>query len=320
MNPSTASDDDRPSLPPPSGLQLLGRIAGHAWQQTRVEGPTDGLRVLLGAGRVLGEREQLAELFAIPAFAQLMAAQPQADAFFFMSHRHFLSRRFDSAQRIASALDHFRFEQAHFEPRLLPALHGDGLRLWHHAAGVEIRLCSNKATRHEGPLGLVLRHRGETLHEISFAWIEAARLGPAAGGGPVLFATRNQCMLPADSPTLASFRALFPQNAPPYFMFAALTGLTGAVGQSRVVGVRDQCQIAFEPRYADGFRRAYDDFWLNFGGKPVGDHGLEMPVPAVVTPLAQLKARHRARARQRREHWRQITEAAQAALSPYLKV
>jgi hypothetical protein len=315
--PSTASDC--PSLPPPSRLQLLGRIAGHAWQQARTAGPADGLRVLLGAGRMLGERDELARLFTIPAFTRLMAAPSRADAFFFISHRHFLSRGFSGAERLACVLDHFLFEQAHFAPNLLPALHGDGLRLWRHLAGYEIRLRANVQTRHEGPLSLVLRHRGETLHEISFVWIEAGRLGPAAGRGPVLFATRNQCMLPADSPTLASFRADFPQNSPPYFMFAALTGLTQAVGQTRVVGVRDHRQIAFEPRYADGFRRAYDDFWLSFGGQPSSPHGWEMPVPAVVTPLDQLKAKHRARARQRRQHWRQIADDVQASLSPYLR-
>ena len=318
MNPSTASDDC-PSLPPPSGLQLLGRIAGHAWQQTRVEGPADGLRVLLGAGRMLGEREQLAELLAIPAFAALMDVQPRADAFFFISHRHFLSSGFETAERIACVLEHFRFEQAHFAPALLPLLHGEGLRLWQHEMGVEIRLRANAATRHEGPLSLVLRGGGETLHELSFAWVDATHFGADAGQGPVLFATRNQS-LHSDAPGLARFRTDFPQNSPAYFTLAALSGLATALQQPRIVGVRDACQIAYEPCHAAGFKRSYDDFWLSFGGQPLGPHGFEMPVPAAVAPLEQLKARHRARARQRREHWRRITGAAEAALSPYLKV
>lgn len=301
-------------------MQLLSRIAGNAWHRTRTQGLPDGLRVLLGAGRMLGERDELARLFAIPAFARLVTAPSRADAFFFISHRHFLSRGFDSAERLACALDHFHFEQAHFVPALLPTLHGDGLCLWRHPAGYEIRLRANARTRHEGPLSLVLRHRGETLHELSFAWIEAHRLGPEAGRGPVLFATRNQCMLPSDSLTLASFRADFPHNAPGYFVFAALTGLASAFGHARIVGVRGQCQIAFEPRYAGGFHRAYDDFWHGFGSRPLGHHGLEVPVPAVVTPLAELKAKHRSRARQRREHWRHIAESARSSLSPYLKV
>lgn len=308
-----------PNLLPPTGLQLLSRIAGNAWQRTRMRGLADGLRVLLGASRMLGERQGLARLFAIPAFTRLVAAPARGDAFFFISHRHFLSRGFGSADRLACALDHFHFEQARFAASLLRPLHGDGLELWRHPAGHEIRLRANAQTRHEGPLSLVLRHRGETLHETSFAWIEAHRLGHDAGHGPVLFATRNQCMLPADSPTLASFRADFPQNSPAYFLFAALTGLAGAVGQARIVGVRDHCQIAFEPCFASGFRRSYDDFWLGFGGRPLGAHGVEVPVPGVMTPLTEIKAKHRARARQRREHWRQIASAAEAALNPYLK-
>ena len=50
----------------------------------------------------------------------------------------------------------------------------------------------------------------------------------------------------------------------------------------------------------------------------LGRHGFEMPVPAAVVPLDGLKAKHRTRARQRREHWREIAESAQAALGPYV--
>jgi uncharacterized protein VirK/YbjX len=309
---------DCPGIPPPSSLQLLGRIAGHAWQQTRAEGLPDGLRVLFSAGRMLGERQVLADLFAIPAFAQLLTSHPEADALFFISHRHFLSRDFDTAARTASVLDHFRFEQAHFSPALLLALHGDGLRLWRHADGCEIRLCANASTRHEGPLSLALRRDGQTLHEISFAWVDAQRLGADTGRGPVLFVTRNQSV-PPDAPGLARFRVDFPQNSPAYFVLAALNGVAIALGQQRIVGVRDTCQIAFEPGYEAGFKRSYDDFWLSFGGRHSGHHGLEMPVPVTVAPLEQLRAKHRARARQRREHWRQIAEAAEAGLSPYLR-
>lgn len=251
-----------------------------------------------------------------------MAAQPQADAAFFASHRHFLSSGFDMETRIVCALDHFRFEQAHLAVGLLPALHGDGLRLWCRevtgGAAYEIRLRANAATRHEGPLSLVLCSQGATLHELSFAWVDATRLGPEAGQGPLLFATRNQS-LQAGAPALVRFRAGFPQNSPAYFVLAALHGLAQAFGQARIAGVRDQCQIAFEPAHAGSFRRSYDDFWTDFGGQPLGRHGLEMPVPARVKPIEQVPSKHRARARKRREHWRQVAEAAQLALSPYVR-
>ncbi|RZL38447.1 MAG: DUF535 domain-containing protein [Rubrivivax sp.] len=303
---------------PPSGLQLLTRVALHAWQQTRAEGLADGVRVLWGAGRMLRGPALLPELFAVPAFAQLMAAQPQANPLFFISHRHFLSRGFSPAERMACVLDHFRFEQAHFTPALLQALHGDGLPLWRHAAGWEIRLGANGATRHEGPLSLVLCREGRTLHEMSFAWVDAGRLGADLGRGPVLFVTRNQSR-PSDSPELAQFRADFPQNSPAYFVLAGLNGVAAALGQQRIIGVRDTCQIAFEPSWVASFKRSYDDFWLGFGGRCAGRHGLEMPVPAAVAPLAELRAKHRPRARQRREHWRQIAEHAETGLSPYLR-
>lgn len=299
-------------------MRLLGRIAGHAWQQTFTEGLTDGVRVLVGGSRMLGEHGALARLFAIPAFARLMAAQRQTDAAFFASHRHFLSRGLAMSTRIACALDHFRFEQARLAAEALPALHGEGLCLWSHPAGYQIRLRSNASKRHEGPLSLVLLGAADTLHELSFAWVSASRLGPEAGHGPLLFATRNQS-LRADAPAMERFRADFPQNAPSYFVLAALHGLVQAFGQQRIAGVRDCRQIAYEPAHASSFRNSYDDFWAGFGGRPIGRHAMEMPVPAVVKPIERVPAKHRARARQRREHWRQLAEAAQAALSPYVR-
>lgn len=317
LNHAAASDalDD---TPPPSGLQLLGRIASHAWQQARAEGWADGLRVLIGAARMLAQRDGVAELFAIPAYARLMAAQPQADLLFFANHRHFLSRGFCRALRLACALDHFRYEQRHFSPGLLRALHGDGLALWRAGEDWEIRLRANAQTRHEGPLSLLLRHDGRTVHELSFGWVEAQRLGHDAGSGPVLFVTRNQSSRP-DAPALARFRATFPQNSPAYFALAALNGVAQALALPRIVGVCGVCQIAYEPGYRAGFQRSYDDFWQGFGGKPLGSHGLAMPVPAAVTPLHELPAKHRARARQRREHWCRIAAAAEAGLKPWLR-
>lgn len=303
---------------PPTSLRLLGRVAGQAWQQTRTEGLADRVRVLWGASRMLGERSVLAELFAIPAFAQLMAAQPETNALFFISHRHFLSRELDTAARMASVLEHFRFEQAHFTPALLLALHGDGLPLWGHAAGCEIRLRANAAARHEGPLSLVLRQGGQTVHELSFACIDAQHLGAGMGSGPVLFATRNQSVL-ADTPEAAGFRVDFPQNSPACFALAALSGVAAALGQQRIVGVQGACQVAFEPSQEASFKRAYDDIWRGFGGRPVGGHGLEIPVPAALAPVEQLQAKHRARAHQRREHWQRIAEVAEAALRPHLR-
>ena len=303
--------------PPPTSLRLLGRVAGQAWQQTRA-GLTVGVRALWSASRLPGERAVLDELFAIPAFAELMAAQPQADPLFFVSQRYFLSREFGTVERLASVLDHFHFEQTHFSPALLTALHRDGLRLWRHGADYEIRLRANASSRHEGLLSLVLCRGGQTVHEIAFAWVDAQHLGAATGRSPVLFVTRNQ-PLTAEAPELARFRADFPQNQPPCFVLAALNGVAAALGQQRIVGVRDACQIAFEPGNLEGFKRCYDRFWRGFGGRPVGRHGLEMQVPAALAPLEELQPKHRARARLRREHWREIAEVAEVALRPYLR-
>lgn len=297
---------------------LVRRILRHAARQAREQGLLDGARVVAGALRAMGQRPRLVRLLRIPAFARLLDAQPQADALFFFSHRHFLSRELGAAGRLACALDHFRFEDARLQPSLVARLHGTGLLLWQDGQGHEIRLAGNARTRHEGPLSLRLMRGGQVLHELSFAVVASHRLGADAGQGPVLFATRHQS-LAASRPAQQAFRAHFPQNTPAYFALAALQGVALALGYSRFIGVRAECQIAFEALHAVSFGHAYDEFWQNFGGRRLSGHGFELPVPVPMTPLDQLKAKHRARARQRREHWRQIAESAQAALRPHLR-
>jgi uncharacterized protein VirK/YbjX len=104
-----------------------------------------------------------------------------------------------------------------------------------------------------------------------------------------------------------------------YVVFAALMGLAAALGHERVLGLRGAHQIAWEAVYASSFQHAYDDFWLALGGAPLGPLAFELPVPARMTDLSQIRAKHRARARARRALWGAITEASRLAVAPHCR-
>ncbi len=308
--------------PPPSHqaiAPLWRRLLLHAWQQARKEGGLDGLRVLLKAARVLLQRRLHDELFRLAAYARQIAADPGADALFYVSHRHFLARGLDSATRLRCAIDHFRFSQQLLPEALCSHLsRSTGLLLWAcDTAGPRYELrwqLTPCPTRHEGVLSLVLDAAGERLHTLSFVWVEPARLAAPAGLGPVLFLTRNQS-LPPTAAALCRFRSDFPQNSPAYFCLAAAHGLARTLGQTHLVGVRGSAQVAFEDALASSFEQAYDALWLAMGGQPLGALALQMPVPPQLPALESLPAKRRSRARARRAHWREIGEATQAALA-----
>jgi uncharacterized protein VirK/YbjX len=307
------------TAPPPLAVPWR-RLLRQAWQRALGEGLGEGLRLLWAAWRVLGRQERYGPLFAIPHFRQAVVRDPLGDALFFLSHRHFLCLGLDPGMRLACASEHFDFEARRLEMDLLLELHGgDGLALWADTVEgrrYEIRWLSSAEHRHEGPLSLVLELDGRRLHQLSFAWVDGRHLqGPA---GRQLLISRQQSVGAKDA-GLQQFRADYPQHSPSYVVFAALMGVAAALGHERVLGIRGERQIAWEAVYATSFTHAYDGLWLALGGAPAGPLVFELPVPARMTDLAEVRAKHRARARARRALWGAITEASRQAVAPHCR-
>jgi uncharacterized protein VirK/YbjX len=236
------------------------------------------------------------------------------------SHRGFLVAGLTGGQRIACARAHYAHEAMNFDGRYLALVYrGEGLVLWRRLAAehtFSIVLCSPHAQRHEGLLSLELRCDGTILHRMAFAWVDAELFGDAALSGPMMLVTRNQSFAAASTHRQA-FEAEFPHNAPAYFCLAAAQGVAAQLGHCFMAGVRHTDQIAYEPRYAASFQRSYTEFWEQFGGMALPRHAYQLAVPAALKPLGEVKARHRARARDRRQHWQSIWQAAHEALGLY---
>ena len=297
-------------------------MAALAWRQLRTEGVIDGLRVVHGAFRVLTARADHARLYALPVVARHIAADPQADLLFHVSHRHFLASGLSPDERLACALSHFTHETEHCDSAYLAAVYqGEGLLLWRaQVGGVDytMRLRTTPELRHEGPVSVVLLADGQWLHETSFAWVDGRLFQTPKVSGQILFVTRNQS-LASSAPGLSQFRQAFPQNSPSYFCLAAVHGVARAHGQSHIAGIRYDCQIAFDKQYEISFRRSYCEFWATFGGTPLPRLAMLMPVPARVPDIESLKPKHRSRAKARRTHWADISVGTAALLSGHLR-
>ena len=261
------------------------------------------------------------ELFALDLFRNFVALPGATDVLAHLSHRHYLSRALSYRQRIATALCHYRYEDAQYDGRYRTAVYRDGgLSLWSASVGevrYELRLVASPELRHEGDISVVFAANGVRLCAMSFSWVDASVFG--AHGGPIPFVTRNQSAH-SDTPALAGFRRDFPQNSPPYFCLAAIHGLAAAHGRTRIAAIKHDSQIAFAEPYEKSFRHSYSDFWRSFGASELDHQALSVPVPLALPDLSTVKAKHRKRAQERRRHWAAVSRSAFDTVSRHLSV
>jgi hypothetical protein len=125
-----------------------------------------------------------------------------------------------------------------------------------------------------------------------------------------MFVTRSQT---DRNPELQRFRDSFKQNSPPYFCLAAVCGIAMANGMPAIVMVKDEAQIAYQERYAEGFRHSYSGLWEAFGAQEIVDgSSYMMSIPPKLSPLSSVE--HKNRALARRRNWLEIALSAREVM------
>jgi hypothetical protein len=243
------------------------------------------------------------------------------DLFHHLSHRGYLARGLSARQRVRAVLNHYRFENDTFDSAYARAVYVQRcLPLWQHEAdGTRFIIQLEMASRAnaEGDLTVALVANGVCLHRLSFSWIEGRMVGVP---DPVVpFIARNQGRWIDSGAAFDAFERAFPNNSPSFFCFAAMQGVAQAAGMDKVVAIRCEAQLAYDPDPAKHFANAYDGFWKILGGVDMpGQLGYLIALPFYVKPLSEMPSKHRKRAALRREHWRTICDAARGALERHL--
>ncbi len=299
---------------------VWGHLKSLLNRQYAAEGFISAALMFAAAASVMIFSRRHRELLGLEIIKKYIDVVQDADVLFHLSHRHYLSNTFTHRERIECALAHYRFEGERYDSRYKDAVYRDGgVMLWSRIVeGVNYRLKLRATTdlRHEGGISIVLCADRVVLSEMSYAWVPAKVLG--VSGGTLAFITRNQS-LRRDSIALLRFRKDFPQNSPSYFCFAALHGIAQANGHGRIAAIRYDCQVAFDERYASGFRNSYCELWKSFDALELARVAYVMSVPLLPPPLSTIKAKHRKRAIDRRQHWSEIAQTVQLILAPHLR-
>jgi uncharacterized protein VirK/YbjX len=246
---------------------------------------------------------------------KLLCDTRKHDPFYFIVHRHHLSKHLTLRQRIESAITHHEYEsnsyRASYEHKIYRA---DGIRLWDRKIGNHyfcVTLTGSESNRNEGELNVVLSCDGKNLWRISFSYVcgQIFLLTPDV----FLLVTRNQ----AETSDKRTFYKCFGQNQPQMFCLSAVCGVALANGWPHILAISHENQIAYDESRDPGFNNSYTSLWKQFGARKLDDHVYEMAAPLKVRPLSAISRSHRARARKRREIWADITGSARANLSSY---
>ncbi len=266
------------------------------------------LRVI-AACRILRFPLRLRRLWALNFMTPYFSLSKRRDRFYFLTHNYYLSKKFSVAQRIDCAVVHYSFERQNYGPCYHRSVYQSsrGLALWHRVVDgtpYTITLCATEDNRYEGDLSVLCLVNETRVCRLSFSYVSGGLFGIQPEH--TMFVTRSQI---DRNPELDCFRGSFKQNSPPYFCLAAVCGIAMANGMSPVVMIQDEAQIAYEKRYAEGFRNSYSGLWEAFGAQEVVDGSAYiMSIPPKLTPLSQVE--HKNRALGRRRNWVEIALSA----------
>ncbi len=300
---------------------ILKQLSKH-WMARRGQyRPTSWMLSIVRSLRVLRYWREHQALCRLDVIRNHVAGPGNDDLFHHLSHRDYLIKGLSARERVRCLLAHYRFEDATFDGGYKQAVYGTGLGLWQHEAeghSFQMRLEMASRANAEGDLTLSLVADGKYLHRLSFSWVEGASVGVAAPVVP--FIARNQGRWTDSGEAFEAFETVFPNNSPSFFCFAAMQGVAQSVGMDQVVAVRCTDHVAYDPADVKHFANAYDGFWKILGGVEMASGSYLIALPFYVKPLADMPSKHRKRAAQRRERWREIGEAARATLARHLVV
>lgn len=229
----------------------------------------------------------------------------------------YLGGGFSIARRLRVSINHYQALARHFQPGFL-ALAQRGLTLWRGAMDdlkVEIELRFPYAFNHDGDLCLILRGDGEHLYQMTFS------IAP----GPVAQAPESQVLLisgiqgaPGKLEGIRRVTAACHNVAPVRLLLMAAEAFGAALGIRAVVGIGQNHMTCPKPGECEGFSFDYDSFWMAALDRAESRDFYHMPLPYPVKPIEAVSAKHRARARQRREQRDIVRRDIERQLSDHL--
>jgi Protein of unknown function (DUF535) len=169
---------------------------------------------------------------------------------------------------------------------------------------------------YEGALSTAFFIDDKHVGVMSFSIMDGEVLGLSPG--PQLLLCRNQTT--ADRWYQKPLQDAFKHIALPYMMFAAVAGVANTLDLKSIYAITEDGHPHGEDKYVDLMKGSYSGFWEKYNATPVRKGIVEMTLPLESTPLDQVAANHRRRAKGRREVMALIAQAAQQNFTPVISL
>jgi uncharacterized protein VirK/YbjX len=252
-----------------------------------------------------------------------LAGMPQLTRFFRTVRYRYLRRfylggGFPVGDRLAVATHHYLSLARQFQPGFLMTLRGQGYCLWRYDFNgelCEIHLRLPYSYNHDGDMCLAL---GYERHDLCIITLSIAP-------GPVVGSPEKQVLLISG---IQGFAGRIQQIrkvtescnnvSPPHLLIMAAEALAERVGAGAVVGI-GASQMATAPQMEKGRSSFdYDAFWMSLTGREQAHDSYHMTLPFVDKPIELILAKHRGRARKRRQLRSQMRERIHAQANQVL--
>lgn len=262
------------------------------------------------------------KLLNVPVVWQYVRKVAQHDLFYHLSHRNYLANFLTLNERVDFAMSHMRIESQEFNNSYKEAVYlNGGLVVWEQESkGMCFQIQLKMAARlcQEGDLELVMSVDGERLYSYKFSWMDGVKINKP--GTIVPWITTCQGIARDKVETAAKFSTAFPNNWPKMFCLAALQGVAAAIKSDVIVGLPGLAQVALKAGHGEQFFSSYDNFWLSLNGTLTSRYGYIVPVDFPEKDLTEISAKHRNRARKRRQHWAEIEQSVLNTLRQHRSV
>ena len=214
--------------------------------------------------------------------------------------RYYLGGGFAIADRLQVAIEHYEYVGRHFQQGFLTACRRHGLVLWSQTQDelkLNIVLRFPYAYNYDGDLCLSLDVNGESVYVMTFS------IAP----GEVVRAAESRVLLISAIQGIAGrieqirrVTELFNNVAPTHMLLMAAEALSAALGIQAMVGMGQSHMVA-PPGEQGRSQFDYDAFWGAMAGNTDSGDFYRMPLPFADKPIELIAAKHRSRARKRRE-------------------
>ncbi len=281
-------------------------------------GPASATMRVARSLRIARRKSDLKFLQSSPSIRAHRAFVAPHDTYFPVSHRGYLCNYFDENERLLAARQSYTFVDEHFTSTAMAELAKNGRPLWKIESGgltFEVRLMFGNHNMYEGALSAAFFIDGKHVGVMSFSIVDGSLLGLPSG--PQMLLCRNQTT--SDRWYQKPLQDAFKHIALPYMMIAAIAGIAESLNISSIYAITEYGHPHGDEKYVDLMKGSYSGFWEKYNAKPFRKGIVEMALPLESTPLDQVSANHRRRAKGRREIMAQVSEATQRNFAAILR-